>query len=279
MTLECHKCGFKSPQGSEFCGSCGEDTEFCVEKMARNAALAAEAAEAVARGVLLMPCKTYFPNGRLFEKGFKKPDLAVRHDERPTHTHILDEEWDGPYESYYENGQLEWKGTCVAGYADGPSEEYYENGQLRFMCTIVAGKKDGPTETYHENGQLKEKGTYAADKRDGPYEDYYENGQLKSKGTCVAGEVDGPFESYYENGQLWVKCTLVAGVDEFHGPYESYDDDGQVSERGTFNMGQRCGVWQEPGWWEKWIWTTPKWFDGSKTKTYPPCPPGLEDGN
>ncbi len=44
MTLQCNKCGFKSPQGSEFCGSCGEETEFRVEKRARNAAEAAAAA-------------------------------------------------------------------------------------------------------------------------------------------------------------------------------------------------------------------------------------------
>jgi len=175
MTLECNKCGFKSPQGSEFCGSCGEDTEFRVEKMARNAAAEARAA--------LIPCKTYFPNGQLFEKGFKKPDLAVRHDEHPTDTDSMGDEWDGPYESYYENGQLWAKGTFVAGELDGPAELYHENGQLWAKGTYRVGQKDGPAELYHENGQLWEKGTYVAGAADGPFEYYYENGQLWEKGT------------------------------------------------------------------------------------------------
>ena len=38
---------------------------------------------------------------------------------------------------------------------------------------------------------------------------------------------------------------------------------GQFLENGTFNMGERCGEWLEDG----------------ETVTYPPCPPGLEDGN
>ena len=49
MTLQCNKCGFKSPQGSEFCGSCGEETEFRVEKRARNAAEAARVRKSKAR--------------------------------------------------------------------------------------------------------------------------------------------------------------------------------------------------------------------------------------
>ena len=37
MVLECADCGFKSPQGSEFCGSCGNETEFGKRERARRA--------------------------------------------------------------------------------------------------------------------------------------------------------------------------------------------------------------------------------------------------
>jgi len=296
MTLQCKKCGFKSPQGSEFCGSCGEDTEFRVEKMARNAALAAEEAvvEDIARGALI-PCKTYFPNGRLAEKGFKKPDLADLHDERPTQTDGVDEEWDGPYEWYNEDGQLEGKCTLVAGEPDGLHEFYHENGQLYAKCTYVDGEVDGPSEDYYENGQLERKCTYVAGKKNGPYELYYENGQLKRKCTYVADKENGPSESYYENGQLERKCTYVAGKKgeacesyyengqlkwkytraasgEWHGPYESYHEDGQVEHKGIYNMGKRCGTW---------IQGRTGFFGGKTTVTQWnwPCPPGLKDGN
>jgi hypothetical protein len=105
MTLECNKCGFKSPQGSDFCGSCGEDTEFRVEKMARNAALAAEAAAtaaaeaarvaaAVARDAALIPVERHFDNGQLQMKGYQKEG-----------------KWHGPFARYHENGQILEKGT------------------------------------------------------------------------------------------------------------------------------------------------------------------------
>ena len=32
MVLVCADCGFKSPQGSEFCGSCGKETEFGIKE-------------------------------------------------------------------------------------------------------------------------------------------------------------------------------------------------------------------------------------------------------
>lgn len=67
---------------------------------------------------------------------------------------------DGPFEEYYENGQLEQRGTYAAGERDGPYERYYENRQLGAKATIVAGELDGPFESYYDNGQLWRRGTY-----------------------------------------------------------------------------------------------------------------------
>ena len=90
---------------------------------------------------------------------------------------------------------------------------------------------------------------------------YYENGQLELRGTSVAGKLDGPYEAYHENGQLRIKATQKDG--EYHGPYENYYENGQLRWKGIFNMGEECGEWIENG----------------EPKTYPPCPPGLADGN
>jgi antitoxin component YwqK of YwqJK toxin-antitoxin module len=186
----------------------------------------------------------YHENGQLKEKS----------------THVAGE-LDGPYESYYENGQLKAKGSYAAGEFDGPYELYHENGQLEGKGSYAAGEFDGPNESYYENGQLEAKGSYAAGEGDGPYELYHENGQLQAKGTHVAGGFDGPYESYYENGQLEAKKSNVAGHED--GPCESYHENGQLIWKGIFNMGVECGQWIEEG----------------ETVTYPPCPPGPEDGN
>ena len=82
---------------------------------------------------------------------------------------------------YYENGQLDWKATSVAGVWDGPYESYYENGQLEFKATYVAGERDGPYEEYYENGQLEEKGTYNMGEKCG---EWIEDGETVAYPPC-----------------------------------------------------------------------------------------------
>jgi len=66
---------------------------------------------------------------------------------------------DGPWELYYQDGALSWKGNFRAGPLHGPWAAYYENGQLQQTGTYSGGELDGPYETYDENGQLRFKGT------------------------------------------------------------------------------------------------------------------------
>ena len=74
---------------------------------------------------------------------------------------------------------------------DGPFEGYYDNGQLGSNGTYQNGKWDGPFESYYQNGELRSKRTYKVQVLDGPYEMYHDNGQLKSKGTFKDGEKCG----------------------------------------------------------------------------------------
>ena len=62
--------------------------------------------------------------------------------------------------SYYENGQLTFKGNFKDGKPDGLSETYYENGQLWIKGNYKDGKKDGLEEWYYENGQLTQRANY-----------------------------------------------------------------------------------------------------------------------
>ena len=95
---------------------------------------------------------------------------------------------DGPYESYYENGQLQEKGTFSNGEPDGPWESYYENGQLHKKGSYSNGEQVGPYEEYYENGQFWVKGSWSNGVPVGPYEEYDENGQLSWKGSYSNGE-------------------------------------------------------------------------------------------
>ena len=50
---------------------------------------------------------------------------------------------DGPFESYYKNGQLKEKGTYKDGEWDGPFEMYHENGQLWSKASLRQVEKLG----------------------------------------------------------------------------------------------------------------------------------------
>ena len=174
---------------------------------------------------------------------------------------------DGPYEEYYENGQLKAKGTIRDGEVEGRWEEYYENGRLMTKGTMKDGEPDGPYEHYDENGQLQTKGTMKDGEVEGPWEEYYENGQLMTKRTYRAGGYDGPYERYDENGQLQLKGTYRDGVvdgwtEEYYengrlktkgtyrdgyldGPWEEYYENGRLKTRGTYKDGNRTGGWEE----------------------------------
>jgi uncharacterized protein len=94
-------------------------------------------------------------------------------------------ERDGPFEFYYENGQLFSKGTFVAGEQHGPTEWYYENGQLQLKGTYVAGEEwHGPMEIYDENGQLKAGGTFNMGHKCGVW---LESGKTVTYDPCPPG--------------------------------------------------------------------------------------------
>ena len=116
---------------------------------------------------------------------------------------------------------------------DGPYEFYHENGQLNVKGTYVAGERDGPFESYNEDGQLMRKATYKDGRYDGPFEFYYDNGQLGSKGT-------------YKQEPRPEKMGVRVNVN-FDGPFESYYEDGQINEKGIYKDGERCGEWLEEG--------------------------------
>ncbi|MBT6768730.1 MAG: toxin-antitoxin system YwqK family antitoxin [Opitutales bacterium] len=96
---------------------------------------------------------------------------------------------DGPYETYYENGQLKSKGSHKDGEQDGLWEWYNENGQIELKGSFKDGKREGPWEFYHGNGSISIKGSYKDGERDGLFEFYDKEGKLSLKKTYKDGEL------------------------------------------------------------------------------------------
>ena len=69
------------------------------------------------------------------------------------------------------------QGTYKNGKSEGPWVSYYDNGQLEKKGTYSGGMKYGPWVSYYGNGQLEEKGAFKNDKREGPWYFYDKDGK------------------------------------------------------------------------------------------------------
>jgi hypothetical protein len=56
---------------------------------------------------------------------------------------LKDGKLDGPYEKYWDNGQLSQKANYVAGEWHGPFEDYYSTGPLAYKGTFNMGERCG----------------------------------------------------------------------------------------------------------------------------------------
>ena len=132
--------------------------------------------------------------------------------------------WNGEFEFYHSNGQLDGIGS----YKDGDGSDlgttgiprsgreglwkfYSENGQLMIESNFKNGKNDGPFKSYHDNGQLEEEGTFKDGKKDGLWKYYNDNGQLDQEGNFKDGKDDGLWKYYSKNGQLEEERTYKDG--------------------------------------------------------------------
>ena len=84
----------------------------------------------------------------------------------------------GPWEYYYQNGNLLSKGEYLNGQRIGAWEFYYPNGNLSSKGEYLNDQKTGPWELYHYNGNLLAKGEYLNDQKTGPWEFYSRKGKL-----------------------------------------------------------------------------------------------------
>jgi antitoxin component YwqK of YwqJK toxin-antitoxin module len=90
----------------------------------------------------------------------------------------------------------------IDGNKTGMWESYWDNGDLESKGSYKNGKEEGYWETYHYNGQLESKGNYMDGVRDGYWEIYFDNGNLWYKGGYRDGLKDGIWESYWVDGKL-----------------------------------------------------------------------------
>ena len=118
----------------------------------------------------------------------------------------------------------------------GLYESFYENGQLDYRGNYKNGKKEGLWESYYTNGQFRRKENYKDGKLDGLWERFYENGQLLYRRNYKNGEYHGLWEFYHTNGQLGTKGNIKNNKEQ--GLWEYYDRDGNPTKTEEWKDGE-----------------------------------------
>ena len=172
-------------------------------------------------------------------------------------THLTFSQEDGPYFSYYDNGQLKIEGQYLNSQPTGKWKYYYESGQLSSIYSYTEGKLDIEFVTYFEDGVIKSQTLKEGDEyisksfyengkllsvsqyKTGYYKEYLQNGKLKVEATYVDFELVGDWKSFYENGALeW----LVTYKDDYReGVYKQYYSDGILKLEGLMSKDKKEG--------------------------------------
>ncbi len=174
----------------------------------------------------------------------------------------------GPWEFFYDNGQLKSKGIFNANSEkEGEWKFYYNNGVLRERSTFKNGKADGKDYVWFDNGNLSQEKFYELGNLNGEVKSYYFNALPKSVEhykndlkdgetktytydgflNYVAGyekdELHGPITFYYKNGNTATIKNYTNG--KLNGPYRNYTETGVVDMEGNYVDDKPAGTWKE----------------------------------
>ena len=85
---------------------------------------------------------------------------------------------------------------------DGPFESFYPNGNIKAKGMVLSGKREGVWTSYHLNGNKQSENEYKAGVLNGKTVTIFENGQIMYIGYYLDGEYDGQWFFYTKEGEL-----------------------------------------------------------------------------
>ncbi len=147
---------------------------------------------------------------------------------------------EGPYRSFYLNGEPESRGQFLNNEATGVWEFYYETGILKTRAQVKAGNgNDGYYEYFYESGEKSMEGFVKGQQQSGLWKFYYENGGLKEEGNFTDGLRHGSWKGYFEDGQL--SCTTSYSHGD--GERKTFYPSGELQAKGPVKGNLRTGYW------------------------------------
>lgn len=206
--------------------------------------------------------KLAFSQVQQVEIYYEGPDktLKERYTVKKTNPPVID----GPYISYYINGNIKTKGTYTNNIPTGIWEYYYELGKLKMSGEVTDKEKNGFWKYYYENGYLHMEGNLVNGEKQGHWKFYYENGTLKSEGELAANKKEGEWIYYNEDGTVKAKgdfqsdkglyqefyasgTVKMEGIiigDKSDSTWRYYYENGKLKATGPEKEGVKTGFWQ-----------------------------------
>lgn len=156
---------------------------------------------------------------------------------------------DGPYQDYYDSGELKEEGQYKNNKRIGEWKMYYKNGQVSKAFSYNDGKYNDASITYYDNGIVSNKTElengvyvnfgyyksgnldYKRQSKSGYFKSYYESGAKEIEANYFEFDLVGEWKKYYENGKLEWLVTYKEGYR--NGPYKKYDENGELKLEGT----------------------------------------------
>ena len=137
-----------------------------------------------------------------------------------------DNEKDGLWRTYHENGKLKSEESYIEGLKEGMHREWGDNGILLVAGVYAGGKANGLMTWYHEGGHVAGQGNMIDDVRQGPWKicDKQENG-FCIDASFKDGKRDGIWKIYHEHAKDKVSRE------------QTFKDDVMVSEQCYDEMG------------------------------------------
>ena len=171
----------------------------------------------------------------------------------------------GPWEFYYNGGQLRAKGDYKDGqrignwifyHANGKTEQkgkyvknekphgdwvwYYSNGEIWREESFWKGKEDGLATEYSDSATVIAKGEYIDGMKDGIW--FYVMGDHREEGSYIEGNKEGEWIYYYPNGKTNFKGSYIAG--DPNGKHFYYYPNGRIKREEYYELGYQEGTWK-----------------------------------
>ncbi len=126
----------------------------------------------------------------------------------------------------------------------GPFASWYANGQLLAVGDYRGGVQEGPFSMWYPNGQLKGRGAMKAGLAEGAWTSWHDNGVKHIVATFARGEEEGAWVSYWEEGGKSADGQFLHGWES--GTWTFWHPSGRLAQQGAYHDGKRVG------WWRRW---------------------------